>query len=177
MSTYSTKPNVRVTVNNIPSVCNGDCTYTFLTTIPILLSASIKNMNQLGLSINNPTNNTIMLSDLAIELDGQPCINLVGSLSSFTCDLPKNTDNTPIISAGDHLPVVKVNRLGLIDIDSSVNPISVDLTATPSITSGGNNGGYTLTLTGTGYPSEKSEITFELCDQTATIITLTNIKA
>ncbi len=98
-------------------------------------------------------------------------------MSKFTCDLPKNTDNTPIISAGDHLPVIKVMGLGLISVNASVSTIKTSLTATPSSTTGGNNGGYKLLLTGTGFPSSKLEITFKLCDQIATILTLTNIMA
>lgn len=47
MSTYSSKPNVRVNVNSIPSACVGDCTYTFLDSIPIVTAASIVNINQL----------------------------------------------------------------------------------------------------------------------------------
>lgn len=29
MATYTDKPNVRVTVSDIPSACNTDCSYTF----------------------------------------------------------------------------------------------------------------------------------------------------
>lgn len=47
MSTYSNKPGFRVKVNNIPAVCNGDCTYTFLTSLPIITSSTIININKL----------------------------------------------------------------------------------------------------------------------------------
>lgn len=108
--------------------------------------------------ITNPTTTTIVLSDLTITLDGQTCTNLVGALSNFTCDLPKNTDNTPIISAGSHYPIVTVKNIGTIEIDMmSVLPIisTFDLTSSTT-TTGGNNGGYPITILGTGFPSQLS---------------------
>lgn len=155
MSTYANKPNFRVTVNNVPSVCNGDCSYTFLTSVPVVTSSQIVSVNKLELVINNPTSTNIVLSDLTIILDGQKCINLVGTLNNFTCDLPKNTDNTPILSAGNHYPVVTVKNIGTINIDMTVvNPIisTFDLTSSTPSTSG-NNGGYPITIIGTGFPS------------------------
>lgn len=47
MSTFADKPNFKVTVNNIPSVCNGDCSYSFLTTVPVVTSSQIVNVNKL----------------------------------------------------------------------------------------------------------------------------------
>jgi hypothetical protein len=85
MGTYANKPSFRVTVNNIPSVCNGDCSYTFLTSVPVITSSQIVSVNKLELAINNPTTTTIALSDLTVTLDGQKCTNLVGFLSNFTC--------------------------------------------------------------------------------------------
>jgi len=41
LNTASDQPNVLVTVNNMPSVCTGDCKYSFLTNTPELLASSI----------------------------------------------------------------------------------------------------------------------------------------
>jgi len=57
--------------------------------------------------------------------------------------LPKNSDNTPILTAGDHYPSVVISPIGIVSIDPTVNPINVGLNLL-SVTnsSGGTNGGY-----------------------------------
>lgn len=108
MRTFSNKPNVRVTVSDIPSSCNTDCTYTFLTDLPILTSLSLSGYTlSLGLTSSTPISAT--LSDLIITLDNQLCTNLIGTIDSFTCDLPFNSDNTPILTAGSHYPNVIIS--------------------------------------------------------------------
>jgi hypothetical protein len=143
MSTYSSKPNFKVTVNNIPSACNGDCSYTFLSSVPILTAASIVNINELQLSVTNPSNIVIPLTDLTVVMDGKICVNLTGTLASFTCKLPKNLDNTPVLTAGDYLPVVTAKNIGTIDYAANLALINIPLTLTSIFpANGGNNGGY-----------------------------------
>lgn len=64
-------------------------------------------------------------------------------MTSFTCTLPQNFDNTPIMRAGDHMPVVKINPIGLVKIDAAVTAISKSFTITSiDQPTGGLNGGY-----------------------------------
>lgn len=177
MRTYSEKPNVRVTVSGVPSACNTDCTYTFVNSVPVVTGASLSG-NTLSLTLTDPSVLNAPLSDITVTLDNQPCTNLVGTMTSFTCDLPQNSDNTPILTAGDHLPAVIVSPLGLVSIDPTVNPITIGLTLS-SVTdpSGGVNGGYEVTVVGTGFPSDTTEIVFTLCSQKCTINSLNNIEA
>jgi hypothetical protein len=111
MVTYSDKPNVRVTVSGIPSACNADCTYTFLNNVPTITALSLSGY-KLSFTINDPSSLNPPLNDLTIILNNQKCTNLIGTFSSFTCDLPINTDNTPILVAGTYLPSVTVLNLG-----------------------------------------------------------------
>jgi hypothetical protein len=98
----SPKPNIIVTVNSIQSVCLIDCTYTFLSNIPTVNAQSLTgSIVQIG--ITNPTATAYTTSMLNIKIDGQPCqIITGGTFSSFTCQLTKNTDNSPILKAGDY---------------------------------------------------------------------------
>jgi hypothetical protein len=99
-------------------------------------------------------------------------------MTNFTCKLPNNTDNTAIITAGSHTPVVYINNIGFAAIDPSLTPVVVSLSLT-SVTnpSGGVNGGYSATIIGTGFPADISTINFTLCNQQASISSLTNIQA
>ena len=136
MSTYSNKPNFIVTVNDIKSACNGDCTYTFLTSIPVITASSITDTNKIGLTIDTK-GNALALSDLTITLNGQSCTTLTGTLASFKCQLPVNTDNSPVISAGDHFPVIFAKDIGILGFDPAVIAIKVPFIFTSSTPSTG----------------------------------------
>lgn len=84
MNTYSNKPNVRITVSNIPSACNTDCTYTFLTNVPVVTSSSLSG-NTLSLVLTDPGSLNSALTAITVTVDNQPCVNLVGTMTSFTC--------------------------------------------------------------------------------------------
>ncbi len=142
MKTYTDKPSVIVSVDDIPSACNADCTYTFLNAVPVVETASLTGPT-LSLVLTDPGNLNAPLSAITVTLDNQPCINLVGTMIDFNCTLPKNVDNTPIITAGTHVPTVIISPVGLVSINPSLTPITVNL-AMSSVTtsSGGNNGGY-----------------------------------
>ncbi len=117
MRTYSNKANVRVTVNEIPSACNTDCGYIFYDEVPSLIESTLTT-STLSLTLNNTdTLISIDLSDIKVTLDNQPCVNLTGDVDSFTCELPTNSDATPILTAGSHYPVVTISGLGIVSID------------------------------------------------------------
>jgi len=70
MRTFSNKPNVRVTVNDIPSACNTDCTYTFLSDVPTISSLSLSG-STLSIGITNSTPISASLNDIRVILDNQ----------------------------------------------------------------------------------------------------------
>ena len=99
-------------------------------------------------------------------------------MTSFTCILPKNSDNTPILTAGSHYPVIKIDPIGYASIDKSINSITVAFALTSVTPSSGRaNGGYDVTIVGTGFPQNAKDITFKVCDQLCTIKSLTNVGA
>lgn len=75
-----------VTVNGIPSVCTGDCSYTFITNSPILTLATRSN-HILTLSLTDPSLIGYSLEDVTITLNNQPCIivNVTDPIDDFSC--------------------------------------------------------------------------------------------
>jgi len=48
---------------------------------------------------------------------------------------------------------------------------------TTDVVSGGLNGGYEMTIAGTGFPEHPNKITFTLCSQQCTVTSIDNIQA
>jgi len=67
LSTDSPNINVLVTVNNLPSVCLGSCSYNFLATVPTLTSDSLSN-SMLTLSLTDPAQINYTLSNTTVSL-------------------------------------------------------------------------------------------------------------
>lgn len=179
LSTPSPLPSVLVTVNSVPSVCLGSCGYTFLSNSPQVTAASISGP-VVTLSLTDPSMINYNLSDVTITIGGQPCTigNLASPISSFTCDLPLNSDSTANVPAGTYYPVVTVRQTGTVPLINSISAFNFPLVLSSlSITSGGTNGGYVLTLTGKGFPSTIPAATVNICGQQATINTISNIDA
>lgn len=105
LSTASDKPNVLLTVNEIPSVCTGDCRYTFLTNTPLLTSDSISG-SIVTLSLTDPASIGYTLGQVSVTIGGQPCtiINPTSPITNFQCQLPTNSDSTPTMPAGSYYP-------------------------------------------------------------------------
>ena len=155
MKTYSATPSVVAVVNGIPNACkNSDCTFTFLTNVPKIMTAGLTG-STLSLTLSDPTNINANLKKVTVTLDGQPCtiVDLTKTMTNFTCTLPNNTDGSAILRAGNHFPVVKIDPIGYIDVDSSVTAINVPFTVIAAISDfGTQNGGISIKLTGTGFP-------------------------
>lgn len=101
----------------------------------------------LSLTVSDPNAANYPLTDLTVTLNGQPCTSLTGTFASFDCTLPVNTDQTPIITAGNHHTKIVVKEKGIIQTSSS--PIAKSLTITSlSQASGSANGGYDLEING-----------------------------
>lgn len=165
----SSSPNVLITVNGIPSVCVSNCTYQFLVNTPEVtyqaLSGSVVSIN-----LSNPSVINYTTSQLTVTLDGQPCTITSGTFDSFHCQMPTNTDASPVIRAGVYNSSVLLDGVGLLHLQDTVQPINYGLTinsVTPN--SGGTNGGYVISLIGNGYPSDPLEANITLCGSQVTI--------
>ena len=87
-----------------------------------------------------------------MTLDNQPCGELSGTMTSFTCTIPKNADNSAVLTAGSHYPVINIKDVGYAVIDKAVNPITVNLEITAlDVALGSANGGYDVKVTGKGF--------------------------
>lgn len=162
MKTVSDKPNVQVTVKGIPSACNTNCKYEFKTEadVPKLTALSISG-NTLTIGLSDPKSlgsSPNPLNLLKITIDGQPCLNLNGLFTSFTCTLAKNTDNiSPILRAGKHYPDILIENVGYMIANPAVPALDIPLTITPSgLYASALNGGKEILLQGTGFPLDKS---------------------
>jgi hypothetical protein len=138
LSTDSPSPNVKVTVNSMPSVCIGTCGSTYLFNTPVLTSAT-RAGTTVTMSLTDPANLGYTLSDVTPTIGGQPCtiVDTSAPITNFQCELPANTDSTPIMPVGSYMPVVKITQVGQVAALPAVVPFDFPLTLTGlSITSG-----------------------------------------
>lgn len=179
LNTVGTTHSVLVTTNGVPSVCTGSCGYTFNTDTEITSLSYPGTGLTLSLALSDPNSKNFAINTISISVGGQPCAVDGGStLAALTCTMNKNSDNTAILVAGSVTPIVKVGTFGIAGLASGVAPLNIPLTTTGlSVTTGGNNGGYLITLTGTGFPLDKTKMSIEVCAKKATIQSITNINA
>ena len=176
LHTYSNSINVQVSTNGIPSLCTGACSYSFNTYTEI--TALSYNNAVLSLSLSDPTSLNFPVSSITISVGGKPC-TVVGTstLAALTCNMATNSDSSPILVAGAVTPLVYVTPYGIAGLKSTVNPLSIPIVANSlSVTSGGNNGGYLISLLGHGFPLQNSQISITICGSLATIKATNNIQ-
>ncbi len=84
LSTPSSSYNVLIKVNGVPSVCLGNCIYTYLANSPQLTAASIIS-STLTLSLTDPGLINYSLQDTTVTLAGQPCTisNTASPINNF----------------------------------------------------------------------------------------------
>jgi hypothetical protein len=177
LKTFTNSINVQVTTNNIPAICNGSCAYAFNTYSEITFLAYSGSV--LSLSLSNPTSLNFTTSSITVSVQGQPCPLIPSStLASLSCYLQNNTDNSPILIAGDLTPIVSIPTYGIAGLASNVSALSIPLVVSSlSLSSGGNNGGILVSVLGQGFPLQKSLITITVCGNNATINSISNIQA
>lgn len=168
-TTYSSLPNVLVSVNSMPAVCLSNCGYSFVT-VGEVSSVSITGTT-LNFAISNPNSLTLDATNLTVTVQGKPCaVNTASTLTALTCQLPVSSSNIDLV-AGDLQALFQVNPSGLLSLASSSTLPSVPLTVSSiGVTSGGNNGGYFRTITGVGFPSDINKIGLSICGNSATIV-------
>lgn len=101
--TASSVSGAIVKVNGLPSVCNGDCSYSFIENPPLITSQT-KDANgaTIAITISDPLNSNYPTSSLTVNIDNQPCTFRSGTFSSFTCILPINQNGLSTIRAGSY---------------------------------------------------------------------------
>ena len=168
---------VLVTVDGLLSACTGSCDITFETSVPEIQTQTLAG-NTLSLTVSDPQTQNFALADLTVTLDGQACSNPTGTFASFSCTLPQNSDNTPIIRTGDHHTLLSVKDHGVVLPANGVAPITQTLaldTLTPN--NGPANGGSSITIAGKGFPADKAAITsLTLCGVSPTVTAVNNIE-
>lgn len=171
--TYTNNINVLVTVNKIPSVCLTNCSYTFIDATKI--TALSLTGSTINFAISNPKSLSFTYSDITVTANGMPCTVSQGPLSGLSCSLQTNNDSSPILVAGQLTPIFYVNPYGIAILDNGVSPITVPLIAQSlSVSTGGSNGGFLTTITGSGFSSDTSQIQITLCGNVATISSSNN---
>ena len=177
MRTAGTMHPVEVTVNSIPAVCSTNCGYQFKDTGKV--TALSRSGTALTLTISDPLATGYTLTNVYVSVAGQNCgiDTSVGSIASFNCEMALNTDNTPILLGDSVTPRVFVVGGGLLPLETGVNPISQTLAASSATSSiNGNNGGYLVTVAGTGFPLDVADATVTICTKTARIDSISNIQ-
>lgn len=177
LNTNSSSINVLVNTNSIPAICigNGTCDYEFKAYTEI---SSLSNTGTtLNFALADLLSQSFTASDITVTVDGQPCTSVSGAIGSLTCTMTANTDGTPILIAGNVVPLIYVKPLGIAALGSSASALSVSLaTSSLSPSTGGNNGGYLITLAGTGFPLDKTLVTVSVCGSNAVIHSINNIE-
>lgn len=166
LSIPSDSPNVIVTSNGVQSICTGTCKYSFFDYSQITSLSS--NGGVLTLALSDTQTIGFTSSDVTITVQGQNCPVDSTPISALTCTLPT-------LIAGMVTPLVYIKDLGIANLATGVNPITVPLVVTGiNNVTGGSNGGYVRTITGSGFPTDISKISISICNSLATIITSTS---
>jgi hypothetical protein len=175
LSTPSNGINVLVNTNGMPSICTGDCQYSFYLYSEITLLSYSGSLLSFALSDNLGSNFTA--SDITVAVQGSNCVvDTSNPITNLTCQLATNSDTTPALVAGSVTPIVSIKNFGIAGLKSGVNPLSVPLVVSNiSTTSGGTNGGYLVSISGHGFPTDKSKISIVICNSTASIKSTNNI--
>ena len=167
-------PNIQVTSNGILAGCIGDCSYTFITDGPEVTAQSLTGAT-LTVTMTDPQSWAVANSDLSVKLGGSVCTIASGTMTSFTCDLPTNTDGSPTLTAGEWNVEVTIADKGLVPLEGSVSAIVQTLSLTSSTPNSAQaNGGYEAVLVGNGFPSNTKDVTLTLCGQNALITAIEN---
>ena len=101
------------------------------------------------------------------------------TLSSFTCTLEQNTDNSVLLEAGTDKVQVHIGQIGYAD-NTAASAENIALTLSMSPASSTSGALITGTLTGTGFPRSKEQagdLAISICGNEVTdIISITNIE-
>jgi hypothetical protein len=174
LNTQSNSPNVMVSTNGVPSICTGSCSYTFdLYSEVTALSIS---GTVLSFAISDPTSKGFTASQVSVTVQGLPCVvDTTKPISGLTCQLPAINNTLALLANNNVIPTVWVGNYGIAALAPSVTGFVVPLVVNPlNVSSGGTNGGYVITITGSGFPNNNKQISINICNALATIKTTSN---
>jgi len=176
MFTAKDKPNVLVTVNNIMSGCVDNCDFEFIDT-PRISAATLAG-NTVSLTIQDGA--AYYGSDITeLTVDGQTCTvaPTVTAIANFDCTLPTNTNGEPLLTAGDHVPVLKFSGINIHAVDPATPAtISVNMAVTgSSLTDVPQNGGHAIELSGNNFPEGTTGLTVTACGVEMYLISSSNV--
>jgi len=117
MYTYSNQPNVLVTVNGILAVGKGNSSYVFINQIPVL-TVLLLNGNILNIELTDPQLLNANLSQISVTVGNENCINIIGIMTNFTCQLSTYSNGTLTLSVGIYYPVIKISPIGYLSTSS-----------------------------------------------------------
>lgn len=174
LSIPSNTPNVIVKTNGIPSICTGDCSYSFALyseVTSLSLSGTV-----LSFAISDPTLKILTANDVKVTVQGKTCtVDTNTPISALTCQLPvTGTGSLALVASSSVTPLVWVRDYGIAALASGVSPFVVPLMVNAPIVTGGTNGGYFISLTGKGFPTNPDDISITLCSAKAAINSTTS---
>ncbi|KAM3142669.1 hypothetical protein pb186bvf_005328 [Paramecium bursaria] len=153
---FSDLPQINLFIQGILAICKL-CQYSLTQNSNFQLQTFTKNDQILQLTIRQEDSNVqIILNQLTISYGGVKCyvlnITYVNSNSIVNC-LLQQQNGIVFCEAGDNIPIVDIYPLGVINSDSTIQPITQNIVitkVTPSV--GSKDGGTYLTIDGEGFP-------------------------
>lgn len=147
MRTVSLKPSITVTVNDVPSVCLGDCGFEFQTVINSIIGYTLQ-----------PTHITIELSEslgatdvVFVVLGTDVCWNTTFNGTEVYCS--NGPTGTLQLIAGFYLPQVYAYGIGFLPTRNGVASLTISMNLTSlSPTNGTMLGGNLVKIMGYGLP-------------------------
>jgi hypothetical protein len=142
MNTYSNQPNVLVKVNGILAVGKGNSSYVFISQIPVL-TVLLLSENILNIELTDPQLLNANLSEISVTVGNDNCINLVGAMVNFTCQLSTYSNGTLRLPVGIYYPVIKIRPIGYLATNSlifvNVSNITPNINSSNTTTTTNNN--------------------------------------
>lgn len=146
-------PQVLVNVDGLPALCvNLNCDYAYKTPVAQITAQSYNEATK-ELVV---TGTSLPTTGVTLNFGGAHCIASTPSSAYTDTQITCTLDHAP--RAGDHKAEIR-DAKGLIPFGSGVADITIALTVTSkSISTANAMGGDVLTITGTGFPILKSEV-------------------
>ncbi|KAM3136087.1 hypothetical protein pb186bvf_011892 [Paramecium bursaria] len=163
---FSDKPQINLYIQGLLSICEL-CQYQLTQLNNFTLQSFTKNNQTLKLTIRSEQTSTqLLLNQITIKYGGVKCyaLNLTKTNNLFIVNcLLETQDGKFICEAGDNIPIVDIYPIGVINVDSTVQPITQNIIITsvdPSV--GSRDGGTFLTIKGDGFPIVNQNNDFQI---------------
>jgi hypothetical protein len=111
-----------------------------------------------------------------VNVQGKTCtVDTNQSISALTCQLPvAGNGSLALVASSSVTPIVWVRDYGIAGLANGVSPFAVPLVVNAPTANGGTNGGYYISLTGKGFPTNIDDISITLCSAKAAIKSTTS---